>query len=430
MKKTLNFILSLLLITVIAVGSFIIPAASYENDVLTSSSAMLLINLDTDTVCYSAEPDRKRYASYLSELATFLVAEEQISSPGEKKVKVTQDFIDALPYSDGSLDRYVGKTLTARDLMALMMLTKGSDAAYLLADTAADGDVDRFVELMNKKAAQLGCDRTQFRTPGYSESNEHYTTCSDIVKLYRALDQLDLYHEIMASSAYTPEGLDAEKGYEVTTENSIMNPNSPYYFRYVTGGKYSYDPTAQANIVVTTVYRNMSYIFVAMHGKNTSEENVFADARRMTTWAYLNLSDRKVIDSDDALATYRVDAGWGTYDVSLYAGSSAYKTLPTQFDPEKFSNEISVPDAISLPVFPGQSIGTAKIIYAGEKIDDVDLISANGEGISLLNDTARFGVHVFSEILQSEPADDGSLIRIGDNTEPTQPETAAEEDFL
>lgn len=420
MKKKLNFLLSLLLIAVLSIGLFTTTASSYENDVVTTSSAILLMNMDTDTVCYSIEPDVKRYASYQSELMTFLVACDRIASPERVEVEVTQAFINRLPHSDGALELFVGKTLTAKDLMGIMLMNSGSDAAYLLADTASGGDIPAFVEEMNRRAAQLGCADTHFVTPGYSESNEHYTTCRDLYVIYKALMKNALFNEIMSSSTYLPSGFEEEKtgdgttadvgrDYEVTTENSFMNPASPYYFRYATGGKYSYDPTAKANIATTTVYSGKTYLFVAMHGKNSSEENVFADARRMTTWAYLNLSDRKVIDTDDAIASCRVDALWGGYEVSLYAHSSAYKTLPSQYEEEKFSYEVSVPEHTALPVFPGQSIGSALIYYDGEKIDDVNLIASSGEGTSLLNDLARFGMYAVREILPDESDASGEV---------------------
>ena len=448
MKKRLNFIISLLLILALSIGIFTVPASSYENDVVTSSDAMLLINLDTDTVCYSIEPDRKRYASYMSELITFIVAADAIQSPEKKKVAVTGEFIDSLPYSDGCLDVFIGKSLTVKDLMAIMMLTSGSDAAYLIADTVTGGDTERFVSMMNDKLAAIGCDRSHFETPAYCESNQHYTTCRDIYRMFKKLYTYDLYREIMESPTYIPPGFEIEEPtetasgrdrnknqevkqiYQVTTENSILNPVSPYYFRYANGGKYSLSPAAMENIMVTTRYRGKSYIFVAMHGKNTSEENVFADARHMTTWAYLNLSDRKVIDTEDAISSYNVAARWGGYDVVLYASNSAYKTLPVKYEMDKFAYEINIPEQTYLPVFQGQSIGTAKIYYDGQKIDDVNLVSSSAEGLSLLSDLSRFGMHAFADILSNEPPteegeDQPIVIIVNPTIAPTAAPTAA-----
>lgn len=453
MKKRLNFIISLLLIFTLCAGSFIVPASSYENDVVTTSDSQLLVNLDTDTVCFAIEPDRKRFASYMSELITFITACDAIQSPEKKKVEVTQDFIDELPYSDGCIDIFIGQSLTVKDLLAIMMLSSGSDAAYLIADTVADGDIEKFVAMMNEKAHKIGCSRSQFVTPGYCESNEHYTTCRDIYKMFKKLYTIDLYKEIMESPTYIPPGFEipetednssardrnknkkVEQIYEITTQNSILNPSSPYYFRYATGGKYSYSPAALSNIMATTRYRGKSYIFVGMHGLNTSEENVFADARRMTTWAYLNLSDRKVIDSEDVISAYNVAAEWGEYDVALYASNSAYKTLPMKYEMDKFAYEINLPEHTPLPVFQGQSIGSAKIYYDGQKIDDVNLISSSAEGLSLLSDLSRFGLYAFSEILSNEPPTEETYENqpviilvaptVAPTAAPTEPPTAA-----
>ena len=404
MKKRLKFIISFILIIVMAVSAFALPASSYENDVVTTSVAMLLVNLDTDTVCYSKLAPNKWYATYMSELVTFIVACEHVRKPEDVKVNIDQEFIYELPFSDGSLDLFVGKTLTLKDLLSIMMLTPGSDVAYLIADTVSEGDVDAFVALMNQKVASLGCKLTHYLSPGYSDSKDHYTCCNDMYLIFKTLSAIELYQEIMKSPTYTPAGLeDDDHTYEVTTESSIQNPSSPYYFRYVTGGKYTYGVTGAANIFVTTRYRGKSYFFVALRGKNKAEQNVFADARRMTTWAYLNLSDRKVIDTDDAVSQFNISTHWGGYTADLYASNAAFKTLPKQYEEELLSYKISVPDSVFLPVFEGQSIGTAKIYYGDEKIDNVNLISGSSEGVDLLGDLSHFALNSISEILVNEP---------------------------
>ena len=432
MKKRLNFLISFLLITAFVIGMLTVSVTSYSVEITLSSDAVLLVNLDTDTVCYSIEPDRRRFASCMSELMTFIVAADAVKAPEEKKVRVTQDFIDELLYSDGSLDLYVGKTLTLRDLLGIMMLGSGSDAAYLIAQTVS-GDTDAFVEKMNKRAAQLGCSRTQFVTPGYCESNQHYTTCRDIMRMCRALRHIELYQELMKSATFIPAGLEeteedgslkAEQKYAVTTQNSLTNPSSPYYFRYATGGKFTYDSVAMANYYATTTYQSQTYIFVGMHGMNTSERNVFDDAHRMTVWAYKNLADRKVIDADMIVSTYHIDAGWGEYDASLVVSNSSYKTLPMTYSEDKITSEIKIPDSVSLPVFADQSIGTAKIFYDGERIDDVNLVSSTGEGISLLGDLSRLGLCAVSELLPNDPqtasAQDDASADVSGEAQPTE----------
>lgn len=417
MKKKLNFILSLLLVLIVGVSAFCVPASSFANDVETTSTAIMLLNTDTDTIVYSQKIDNLWYAGELAELMTFIVASQSIISPEDTKIKVERSFIDALPYSDGCLDQFVGQTLTAKDLMAIMLITSGSDAAYLLADTVTGGDIDRFVSMMSKKATELGCKSTTYVTPGHCDDAAQHTTCRDISKIYSAVAGIPLYTELISQTSYTPEGMD-EKKFTVTTNNSILNESSPYYFRYATGGKYATTPRSRANIVVTTTYRNKSYLFVALCGRVESERNAFYDARRLTTWAYLNLVDRKIVDADNVITTTTAYDAWGEYEVDLFAGRTAYKTLPIDYDESKLTYEFNLPERIALPIFEGQSLGTATLQYDGETIDQANIVAPDSEGVSMLHDIARFGKYGFLQLLPNEPVDDGTA-------EATEPATQA-----
>lgn len=401
MKKKLKFIISLFLILIIGVSAFITPASSFQNDEVTSSVAMLLVNLDTRTIVYSKLADRPWFGSYQSELMTFLLMTEHVKDPQEVSVTVEQEFIDSLAHSDGCLEKYIGETLTLKDLSAIMLLTSGSDAAFLIADYVSHGNLDTFLRSMNKRADIMGCTETNFISPGYSESNKQLTSCIDLYRIYYRLVDNELYNEIMSSPTYIPERYGDDETYAVTTDNSILNPLSPYYFRYVTGGKFAVDPTAGASIVVTTSYKNMRYLFVALRGKNEAEENVFTDARRMTTWAYLNLSDRKVIDTDTPVDKVAVDSVWGQYEIDLFADNSARKTLPNEYEQNKFSVRMNVPKTLTLPLFKDEPVGDAMIYYDRERLDKVSIVSEHDEGVGLLSDLGRFGDDALNKMFPS-----------------------------
>ena len=425
MKKQLTFILSLILVLSIAMSVFITPASSFHNDEVTSSYAMLMINLDTRTIVFSQRSDKVWNASYLSELMTFLLLTENVENPQEIEIKIDEDFIDDLDDSDGCLEKYRGDKLTLKDLAAIMLLTSGSDAAFLIADYIGKGDIDAFVDMMNARAAKLGCKKTSFLSPGYSESKDHCTTCSDISRIYNRVMRNELFTEVMQEPTYIPDKYGDNNSYAVTTENSIMNPRSPYYFRYVEGGKYAYDRVSGANLVVTTSYQDMRYMFVALRGKNEAEQNVFADARRMTTWAYLNLSNRKVIDNGYTVDTALAVSNWGDYLIPLFADNSAYKTLPNEYDQMKFAINMDVPKQLPLPLFKGERVGTAEIVYDGEKLDTVRIIPGHDEGVGLLNDVGRFSGYALASLFPNPPVNKDD---VSDEPVTEQPELFDEDD--
>lgn len=403
MKKKLKFIISMALVLAISVCAFITPASSFQTDEITSSQMMLMINLDTMTRVYSLRSENRWYASYQSELMTFLLLTESKKDPAKVSVKVDEDFIDELDHSDGCLEQYYGEKLTLKDLGAIMLLTSGSDAANLIAYQLSDGDIDAFVKQMNKRAKSIKCNDTHFTSPGYSDDKDHLITCADLSRIFCRLLDEELFQEIMENPQYIPDQFGDDEDYAVTTENSIMNPRSPYYFRYTTGGKYAYDKKAGASLIITTSYQDKNYVFVAMRGKNEAEENVFSDARRMTTWAYLNLSDRKIIDTSVRVKKATAVARWGEYAVDLYADSSSRKTLPNEYDQIKFEVREDVPDKLDLPLFKGEVVGTASVYYDGERVDKANVIPLHNEGVSLLQDLGRYGGFALAKLFPKTP---------------------------
>lgn len=417
--KRLKFFISILLIFAIFVSSLSISVASYENDVDTSTADMLLVNVDTDTVVFSQKPDNMWYAGTLAELMTFLIADETIQEPDTVTFKVEQSFIRGLPYTDGCLDKYVGQTLTAYDLMAIMLLTSGSDAAYALASLSTDGDTKAFVDMMNERAALLGCDSTGYASPGMHETSAQYTTCRDLYKLYMTLLKNEHYREIMKLKEYTPEGLDADT-YTVKVETSILNPDSPYYFKYTNDGKYSYSDKTYANIAVTTTYRGQTYFYAGLLGLNGSERNAYADAKKLTTWAYLNLADRKLLDDSASVSDVAVMTDWGSYDIQLHPYNSAVRTVPKNFDEDKLTYTVDVPKSVNTPFVKGQTLGRIKVLYDDEEVDDIALVSDSDEGLDMLSDMGRFGSYVFKKLMpddsaiQSDDKESGSAIEQAD----------------
>lgn len=393
MNKRLKIFFSVLLIFALFVSCFSIPVSSFETDVKTSTADMLLINVDTDTVVFSQKPDNMWYAGYLAELMTFLIASEQIKDPDQTTFQVEKSFIDSLPFSDGCLEKYIGQTLTAKDLEAIMLLTSGNDAAYALANLAAKGDIDAFVKDMNDRAAELGCTNTGYASPGYDETSDHYTTCRDLYKLYMEVTKSKFFHEVMTAKSYTPESLkDQEKDgeYTVTVEASILNPDSPYYFRYTNDVMYSYSEKTYAGIALTTTYHEKTYFYAGLLGLNESERNAYADAKKLATWAYLNLSDLKVLSAEDTLSGVTVKTGWGEYPVGLYPKYSAFKTLPNSFEASQLTYTLDIPETVKAPLFEGQGVGKAKIFYEGEEVDDLDVVISEDEGLGMLHDFGRF----------------------------------------
>ena len=68
----------------------------------------------------------------------------------------------------------LGEKITVRDLLYGLMLSSGNDAAVTLA-MRLGGSVPGFAQLMNTRAAELGCADTNFVTPNGLHDDNHFT---------------------------------------------------------------------------------------------------------------------------------------------------------------------------------------------------------------------------------------------------------------
>lgn len=95
-----------------------------------------------------------------------------------------------------------GEKVTWEDLLHSIIYMSGAEACYA-AVRAAFGTEDKAVEEMNRKAAMLGMKSSHFVNVTGRHSADHYTTCSDFVKVMQAAWRNSILHGIFTSPSYT-----------------------------------------------------------------------------------------------------------------------------------------------------------------------------------------------------------------------------------
>lgn len=143
-----------------------------------SAETAALIDVNSGRILYEKGGDKKMRIASLTKTMTAIVAIESanlkdiVTIPGE-----------AVGVEGSSIYLKKGEKLTLEELLYGLMLRSGNDAAVAIA-THVGGSVPGFVYMMNEKAALLGMTHTNFTNPhGLDDSNMHYSTAEDMVKL-------------------------------------------------------------------------------------------------------------------------------------------------------------------------------------------------------------------------------------------------------
>jgi hypothetical protein len=142
----------------------------------TSGLAYVVADVDTGEVIIEKNSDMIMPIASISKLITALVAKQNMDMHGT--VTVTRSSIDTYGTSGGLR---VGEKILVNDLFYPLLMESSNDAAEVLAYGYGR---DKFIELMNKKAEELGMSNTSFFEPsGLSEKN--VSTAEDLQILLR-----------------------------------------------------------------------------------------------------------------------------------------------------------------------------------------------------------------------------------------------------
>ncbi len=136
-----------------------------------------VVDLKTGISLYSRNADEKRSIGSITKLMTAIIILE------ENSISEIATVSQRAAKTEGStVWLYAGEKITIENLLYSMLVHSGNDAAYALAEHNA-GNVEKFVEKMNKKAQFLGLYSTKLSNPAGFDNENNYSTANDIAIL-------------------------------------------------------------------------------------------------------------------------------------------------------------------------------------------------------------------------------------------------------
>ncbi len=157
----------------------------------------LLVFEDTDQVLYENNAHERIYPASTTKIMTALVVLEHTEDLNEI-VNVDSES----PFVGGSMIFIdVNEKISVLNLLHGMLVSSGNDAAAALAVHVA-GSIDKFAEMMNAKAEELGCEDTHFVNPHGLHDPDHYTTVSDLYLIAKEAMSKEVFREIVGKGNY------------------------------------------------------------------------------------------------------------------------------------------------------------------------------------------------------------------------------------
>lgn len=314
---------------------------SVKANAISAKSAVVICG-DTGEIIYSRNADKPMPMASTTKIMTALVLLE--SGDLNRLVTVTKDMILV---EGTSMGLCVGDTVTLNDLLYGMMLCSGNDAANAIA-AAVGGSNQRFAEMMNKKAQELGLENTHFVTPSGLDAEAHYTTAYELALITAQAMKYSEFRKAVASKSVTLTYGNPPVKRTLTNHNRLL-----MLYDDVVGVKTGFT-SKSGRCLVSAAQKDGKYVIAV----TLNDSNDWRDHRELLT---LGLSSVSSV----TLNEYRLNLPFATKNTERIISLSKEFNICTKSD-EKISECVYVPKFLYLPVEKNETVGYI-IIKSGKK---------------------------------------------------------------
>ena len=156
----------------------------------------LSYDLDNEQLMYFKNINATIAPASLTKLMTSLILIENYNLSDYIEISLPSDYI----YEGKVAYLKSGQKMTIESLLEFILIYSANDACFAVVQLFNENN-DDFLELMNKRAKQLGMNNTNFKNPDGLDQDGHYTTLSDLLILSKeVIDNYELLSIIMRKS--------------------------------------------------------------------------------------------------------------------------------------------------------------------------------------------------------------------------------------
>ena len=369
------------------ISSLLCTLVQAEEPFEVQAEAAILVEEATGEILYEKNSHNKQYPASITKIMTSLLVLEAVER-GELSlsdpISASSSALKGLPRDGSSAGIKVGEVLSVEQLLNCMLIVSANEACNILAE-AVTGDIASFVERMNTRARELGCNNTHFvNTSGLHDEN-HYTTAYDIYLIAKACMEHDLFTSICGSkSAEIPATNLSDARTLHSTNALISNWNRiGYLYRYAKGLKTGSTSEAGFCLLSLAEKDGRKLVSVVLGARQIPRESdgkmrimSFDETVRLFNHGFDNFSRKKIISADEAICEVAVELSSEANYVVAHPAHSLERMLPNSLSPSALERSVTLyADSVEAPIAAGDALGEITLSYEGTVYGTVALLA-------------------------------------------------------
>ncbi|MCR5627085.1 MAG: D-alanyl-D-alanine carboxypeptidase [Lachnospiraceae bacterium] len=286
------------------------------------AESAILMEAETGTILYDKNMDKVEYPASTTKVLTCLLAAENCAM--DEIVTFSQEAVFGIERSSSNVGIDVGEELTMEDAIYCIMLASANEVAAAVAEHVS-GSIEEFCELMNKRAAELGCTNTHFVNANGLPNDDHYTTAHDLALIAQAYNRNETLVRIGSTVHYTINPTPKQKDTIDLYNHHKMYSTQKYYYEPAVWGKTGYTNVARSTLVTTAEKDGLNLICIVMKDEPGTQ---YTDTEELFEYGFNNFKKEYIADNETAYDVSNAD--FFDTDADIFGNSTPLLALNTE----------------------------------------------------------------------------------------------------
>lgn len=347
------------IIVLIMCGLVLMPILkAEETGISIKSESGVIMEVSTGKVLYEKDADTPKAPASMTKIMTMLLIMEAID---DGRLSMDDEVnISTNASGMGGSQAYLEANTTSKvsTLLTAIAIGSANDASVAMAEKIG-GTEENFVNMMNKRAKQLGAENTTFKNPHGLDEDGHLTTARDLAIIAREL--ITKHEEILKlTSTYETTITHANgKSLWLVNTNKLIK-----FYNGLDGLKTGFTGNAGYCLTGSMKRNDMRLITVTMKAPTKEDRNT--DTINMMEYAYSMFYKDTLLKGDKKLGTMFVDNS-KKRKVNYYLEKDATVVVPKDVRNIDYKYTIDLTNT-KAPLKKGDKVGTLKLSVNNEEI--------------------------------------------------------------
>lgn len=247
------------------------PIVKLASKPQTTAQNYILVDLETNKVLISKNPEEKIYPASTTKLITALTALNIY--PLDEVITIDEEYMEGQ-----NMGLKIGEKITIKSLVSALLIYSANDAAFTLAKQHPQG-FEGFVKQMNLLVKKYNLKNTNFVNVDGLQNENHYSTVYDLSQIGRIAVQNNIVKNTVKNKEITVSSVDGSIQHYLASTDELLTTTPE-----IEGLKTGWTPEAKG-CFVGLINLNGHYLISVV----AQSDDRFQDTKNILDWAKQNV---------------------------------------------------------------------------------------------------------------------------------------------